>query len=450
MAMESRKQEGIRDELLGIAREALRAADPETCLRRAVGLEEEALRVGERLYPLSELGRILVVGFGKASARLAAALEGVLGGLVGSGLVVTADGYSVPTERIEVVEAAHPLPDERGLAAAQRISELVSQAGEGDLVIVLISGGGSALLTLPAPGITLGDLARTNELLIRSGATIQEINAVRKHLSQLKGGQLARLAWPAQVVSLIISDVPGDPLDVIASGPTAADPTTFRDAAAVLNKYGLWDEIPKSVRARIEAGLAGEVPDTPKPGDSVFERVQNLIIGSGRLVAEEAVAAAERRGFSSLLLTTTMEGEAREVGRLLVSLAREMARYGRPLSPPAVLILAGETTVAVRGEGLGGRNQELALAAALAMRGLSGAALLALGTDGRDGPTDAAGGLVDGGTVERLRAAGVDPQGALADNDSYHALAAAGDLVKTGPTGTNVADLVLVGVVKEV
>ena len=443
------KETRLREELREIARQALAAVAPEGCVERAVRLEGERLIVDGMTYELPRRGRLLVVGFGKASARMAAALEGILGARIDVGLVVTADGYKVPTDRVEVVEAGHPVPDARGLAAAQRIAELVSDAGEGDLVIVLISGGGSALFTLPAEGLSLQDLMRTNKLLLESGAKIQEMNAVRKHLSCVKGGQLTRLAHPAQVISLILSDVPGDPLDSIASGPTAPDPTTFQDAARILRRYGIWEQVPEGVRARIEAGLRGEIPETPKPGDPVFGRVRNVIVGSGRVAAEAALEAGTRLGFRPLILTTTLEGEAREVGKFFSALARELVRFGRPVALPALLIAAGETTVTVRGKGKGGRNQELALSAALGIEGLPGVALLSLGTDGRDGPTDAAGGLVDGGTVARVQAAGVDPEGALAENDSYHALKAAGDLLITGPTGTNVADLVLLGVKEE-
>lgn len=439
----------LRDELTAIAREALAAVAPDECIRRAVRREGDRLLVGERSYHLAQVRRVIVVGFGKASARMAAALEEILGEDISMGLVVTADGYKVPTTRIEVVEAAHPVPDRRGLEAARRITDLVAQAREEDLLMVLISGGGSALLTYPAEGVSLSDLARTNELLLRSGAKIQEINAVRKHLSRVKGGQLARLAHPAPVVSLILSDVPGDPLDSIASGPTVPDPTTFRDAVEVLRRYGLWAKVPASVKNRLEAGLRGEVPDTPKPADPVFQRVTNLIVGSGSTAAQAAEAAARRRGFAPLILTTTLEGEAREVGKVFAALTRELAKTGRPVPPPALLIAAGETTVTVKGEGKGGRNQELALSAALGIQGLGGVALLSLGTDGRDGPTDAAGGLVDGGTAERALTGGVDPERALDENDSYNALRAAGDLFVTGPTGTNVADLVLVGARKE-
>ena len=375
---------------------------------------------------------------------MAAALEEVLGERIAAGLVITADGYKVPTRKVEVVEAAHPVPDSRGLEAAERIAALVDSAVEKDLVIVLISGGGSALLTLPAPPVTLSDLIETNQLLLLSGARIQEINTVRKHLSQLKGGQLATRAFPAQVISIILSDVPGDPVDMIASGPTVPDPTTFSDAVAILNRYRLWERVPAAVRACLSAGVNGEVPDTPKPGDPAFARVNYVIAGSGTIAAEAAQQEGERLGYNTLILTTTLEGEAREVGKVFAAMARELAARDRPVPAPALVLAAGETTVTVHGSGKGGRNQELALSAALGISGLPGVIIASLGTDGRDGPTDAAGGMVDGETLDRLHAREIDPWDVLARNDSYTALGAVDALINTGPTGTNVADLVAI------
>ena len=438
------KQVKLRADLWQIAQAALNAVTPEECLRRAVRMEEEYLSVGGRTFDLSRIERIIVVGMGKASARMAVALEELLEDRISTGLIVTADGYKVLTHKVEIVEASHPVPDARGLAAARRITSLVDAAREEDLVIVLISGGGSALLTLPTSGITLSDLSRTNELLLRSGAKIQELNIVRKHLSQVKGGQLAQRAFPAQVLALVLSDVPGDHLEAIASGPTALDPTTFTNARQLLQRYGLWEEVPPSVRARIEAGACGDASETPKPGDQSFLKVQNVIVGSGSVAAAAAQAEGKRLGYRTLILTTTLEGEAREVGRVLATLAREEISFGRPIKPPALIIAAGETTVTVQGNGKGGRNQELALSAALGIEGIPRVVISSIGTDGRDGPTDAAGGMVDGGTVARLRGQGIDPERCLAENDSYQALSKAEDLIITGPTGTNVADLCFV------
>jgi len=443
-----REERDLRADLTRIARVALAEVAPETCLRRAVLLDGEYLSIAQEHFDLAQIRQIVVVGMGKASARMAATLDDLLGERISGGFVVTADGYRVPTRRVEVVEASHPVPDARGRAAAERIVALVEEANEEDLVIVLISGGGSALLPLPASGITLSDLAAINELLLRSGAKIQEINTVRKHLSQVKGGQLARHAFPAQVLTLVLSDVPGDPLNAIASGPTVGDPTTFDQAKRILRQYRLWEEIPGSVRKRIEAGVRGEIEETPKPGDDVLQRVTTTIIGSGSDALDAAREEGDRLGYHTLFLTTTLEGEAREVGKILAAVAREEASSGRPVPLPALILAAGETTVTVRGTGRGGRNQELALSAALGIEGIAQVVISSIGTDGRDGPTAAAGGMVDGETVGRMRERGIDPGEYLEQNNSYKALEEAGDLIVTGPTGTNVADLCFVAVGK--
>ena len=305
----------------------------------------------------------------------------------------------------------------------------------------MISGGGSALLPLPAEGVTLAEKQALTNSLLACGATINEINAVRKHISALKGGQLARLAAPARLVALILSDVVGSPLDVIASGPTVPDPSTMQDAWAVLEKYALVEQTPASIRERLAAGRAGLVSETPKPGDPLFTHVQNVIIGDNALAAQAAQARAEALGFHALLLSTFIEGEAREVGRVAAGLLKEIARYDRPIPRPACLIWGGETTVTLRGQGKGGRNQELALAAALALDGWENVALVALATDGADGPTDAAGAFIDGDTLTRARQMGLDPLRALQNNDAHPFFAALGDLLMTGPTHTNVNDL---------
>ena len=345
---------------------------------------------------------------------------------------------------IEVIKASHPVPDAQGLAGAQRILDLVTGLSERDLVVCLISGGGSALLPLPAPGITLNDLQVLTGLVLRSGATINEFNAVRKHCSQIKGGQLARISMPATLVSLILSDVVGSPLDTIASGPTVPDPSTYFDAFRVLERRGILERVPSSVVAHLQQGMAGEIPETPKPGDDCFQRVQNVIIGDNRIAARSAHAQAQSLGMRSQILTTYAEGEAREVARVCAALAKEMAETGMPLTPPACLILGGETTVTVRGEGKGGRNQELALASALALESWERTMVVCLATDGTDGPTDAAGALATGATVARARALGLDAIDHLTKNDAYPFFSALGDLIFTGPTNTNVNDLLFV------
>jgi hydroxypyruvate reductase len=422
----------------GPLRQAARAIlDAAIAAGDARRLTREAL---QRL-DLARFRRVVVVGGGKASGTMALAVEEVLGDRVSAGLVAVKEATTGAPRRIRVVEAGHPLPDERGRAAAEEIRRLAATAGADGLVLGLVSGGGSALLPAPVAGVTLAEKQAVTRLLLDAGATINELNAVRKHLSALKGGQLARAAAPAPVVALLLSDVLGDPLDVIASGPTAPDPTTFADALAVLGGFALRDRIPVSVRHHLEAGAAGVVAETPKPGDPLFARVTNCVIGNSGLVTEAALREASRLGFPPLLLTGQLQGEAREVARVFAAILAESARSGRPVGRPACLLATGETTVTVRGPGKGGRCQEFALALAPALAALPGIVVLAAGTDGSDGPTDAAGALVDWTTLERARVRGLDPRGALAANDAYRFFAGLGDLVVTGPTGTNLLDL---------
>jgi hydroxypyruvate reductase len=430
--------------VLAVQRAALAAVEPGATVHRQLQRHGDRLTVGGHGYNLAAIERVWVVGGGKAATAMAAAAYSILGERLTGGLVVTKYGHIDPrldTGPVDVVEAGHPLPDEAGVTGTQRMVDLLADANERDLVLAVISGGGSALMILPVPGLTLADLQETTQLLLRSGATIVELNTVRKHLSQIKGGGLARLAAPAPVASLVLSDVVGDPLDAIASGPLSPDPTTFADVWAVLGRYDLIERIPAPVRHRLQAGLDGRVPDTPQAGDPSFASVHNVIVGSNRLAAEAAVEAAHVQGLNALLLSTFVEGEARHVARVAVALARELVSHDRPVPRPACLVWGGETTVTVRGQGKGGRNQELALAAALALEGLPGVLLVALGTDGTDGPTDAAGAVATGETVARARGLGLDPNAYLAANDAYPFFDALGDLIRTGPTGTNVNDL---------
>ena len=393
------------------------------------------LAIGPLRFDLRrDVRRVIVLGCGKASAAMASAAEEILGDLIAEGAVVVKDGYAAPTRRVRVREAGHPVPDARGQQAATALVDLARGAGRDDLVLVLVSGGGSALTPAPAPPITLAEKQVVTRRLLAAGATIDELNAVRKHLSLFKGGQLARAAAPATVVSLILSDVIGDPLDVIASGPTAPDSTTFTDALRVLERRGVTSDTPPAVRARLEAGARGEIEETPKADDPTFERVTNLVIGNNEVVVEAAAEAARSLDYRPHVLTCGLQGEAREIARELVARARH-------LEAPACLVAGGETTVTVRGGGRGGRCQEFALAAALELAESEPLVVLAAGTDGTDGPTDAAGALVDAGTVARGSAAGRDPRRALEDNDAHPFLAAAGDLVVTGPTNTNLLDL---------
>ena len=426
-----------REAAAAIWRAALAAGDVTPLVARQLRVDGSALIAGDVTLDLNRLQRVLVLGIGKAAAAMARAVESILGDRVSEGFVVVKDGYRLPTARIEVAEAGHPVPDARGLEASGRLLTLASSAGERDLVLVLVSGGGSALTPAPAERITLGEKQAVTRLLLEAGATIGELNAVRKHLSRFKGGLLARAAQPATVVTLALSDVVGDPLDVIASGPTVPDSSTYGDALEVLEARNVLARAPRSVVDRLRAGARGALEETPKPGDPAFERARTVVIGNNALVVEAAAVAAERLGYRPYVLTRGLQGEARTVGRELIERARV-------LPGPVCLIAGGETTVTVRGSGRGGRCQEAALAAALALAPADDMAVLAAGTDGTDGPTDAAGALVDAGTLARGRAKGRDAERALADNDTHAFLAAAGDHVVTGPTNTNLLDLYLV------
>ncbi|HTT62519.1 MAG TPA: glycerate kinase [Bryobacteraceae bacterium] len=422
----------LRRQALAIFKTALRAADPSDGVARPLAREDFA-----------RYRHIYVVGAGKAGAAMAGAAERVLGRRITRGLLNVKYGHTGPLRRVELNECGHPVPDARGVEGARRIAEIAAGAGPDDLVLCLISGGASALLPLPADPVTLDEKQEVTRLLLACGASIHEINAVRKHISQIKGGQLARLAFPARVLSLLLSDVIGDDLDVIGSGPTAPDASTFGVAKAILEKYGISRRVPASVRARIERGVRGQVPETPKQGDAIFARVRNLVIGSNRMAVDAAAAHARRLGFRTSVLSTFVEGETREIARMHAAIAKEIVSAGRPLKPPACVITGGETTVTLRGDGLGGRNQEFVLAAVIDIAGLKNVVVLSAGTDGSDGPTDAAGAIADGRTLAR----GPHAAEFLARNDSYHYFEALDDLVVTGPTHTNVMDvrLILVG-----
>ncbi len=441
---------------------ALQAVDPDAAVRQALTYDPQqgTLRVAGApgagagspaptpavTLTLTPPGRVWLVAVGKAAYPMARAAREVLDDRLRGGVVLTKEGYAgPPLPPLEVREAGHPVPDARGVAAAEAIARLLAQTRPDDLVLLLISGGGSALLVSPAPGLTLDDLQRTTDLLLVSGAPIIEVNAVRKHLERLKGGQLARLAAPATVVGLVLSDVLGDPLDAIASGPAVPDPTTFADAWAVLRRYGLTERVPPAVRRHLQAGLQGQVPETPKPGDPLFDRVHHIVVGSVRVAAEAAQATAQRLGFHTAIATTALQGEAREVGRVLAAVLGEMAHHNRPLPRPACLLWGGEATVTLGAgpHGRGGRNQELALAAVEPLAGVPAALLVTFATDGTDGPTDAAGAVVDGETLARARALGLDPRAALSRHDAYAFFAALDALLRPGPTQTNVNDLVL-------
>jgi hydroxypyruvate reductase len=439
---------------------AVQAVDPAEAVRRFVHRGRGALVVAGKPYNLEKIRHIYLVGAGKAGAPMTGALSGILADRLAGGIVVVKEGYAErgeplrgdlsrkpgeSTRQVEILEAGHPIPDTRGEQATRRMIELLDRLEEDDLVFCLISGGGSALMTRPAPGVRLDDLQELTSLLLRCGATINEINTLRKHLDEVKGGKLARLAAPAPVITLILSDVVGDPLDVIASGPTVPDLSTFESAWEILERYRLLEKTPPAILAHLQQGLNKEIPETPKEADPAFEGVQNVIVGNNLLAARAALAAAEAEGLQALLLTAFLQGEARYAGRLLGAVGRQFgAAGGYPLPRPACLIAGGETTVTLAGNGVGGRNQEMALGAVKDLAGLRDVALLTLATDGGDGPTDAAGAVVTGETLRRAQALGMDPREFLARNDSYHFFEALGDLLKPGPTRTNVNDLAFV------
>jgi glycerate 2-kinase len=386
-----------------------------------------------RHLPAPPKGRTIVVGAGKASAAMARAVEDHWPGPI-AGLVITRYGHAVPCRRIEIVEAAHPVPDAAGHAAAQRILELVEGAGPDDLVLCLISGGGSALLALPAPGLTLEDKRAVNKALLASGADIGQMNAVRKHLSAIKGGRLAAAAHPAKVVSLLISDVPNDDPSVIASGPTVPDPSTFEDARAVLKRYGI---TPSSA---VQRHLERAEEESPKPGDPRLADVTNIMIATPQLSLEAAAEVARKAGVTPLLLGDGLEGEACEVGKIMAGIAASVATHGHPLPAPCVLLSGGETTVTVRGKGRGGRNVEFLLATAVALNGRPGIWAIAGDTDGIDGAEEIAGAIITPDTIARAAEKGVNAKERLADNDGHGFFEALGDQIITGPTLTNVND----------
>lgn len=433
---------GSRQVAWQIIRAALEAVNPAIAVHTYFAQHPE---VAERIKAAK--GRIIVVGAGKAGAPMAGAVSEIFGDKIAAGRVIVKYGHTLPQpirSSIQISEAGHPVPDEAGLLAAQEIAGLLLSTTEDDVVLCLISGGGSALLTLPADGLTLGDLQATTEKLLAAGATINQVNTIRKHLSAVKGGRLAEMAAPAAVYTLILSDVVGDPLEVIGSGPTVPDPTTFEDAWKIVDQYQLAPILPARVVQRLQAGRAGAIPDTPKPGAAVLARVFNAVIASNYIAARAAAVAAGQAGLETCLLTTFVEGEAREVGRVVAGLAKGLVTDQGPVKRPACLVLGGETTVSLRGDGQGGRNQEMALAAAIALQGWPKTLVVCLGTDGTDGPTDAAGAFADGSTVEKARAAGLEAVEYLNRNDAYNFFAAIGDLIVTGPTRTNVNDLIFV------
>jgi hydroxypyruvate reductase len=433
--------ETMREQALAIFHSAIEAVDPVAAIHHHVSVEDGSLLVnGERLV-LNDYDRIWIVGGGKGAAPMAQAIENLLGDRIFEGTIVVKDGHGLPLKRVCVHEAGHPVPDQRGVQGGEDILSLMKRAKERDLVICVLTGGGSSLLVAPVQGVSLKDKQEVTSLLLACGATIHEVNAVRKHLSRIKGGGLARFAHPARVVSLILSDVIGDDLDVIASGPTVPDPSTFHEAKAVLKRYDIWKQVPTSVKERIEMGVMDKVEETVEPGDSSFQNDVTALVGTNLQALEAAEREAEAQGYHPLILSAMVEGETREVAKMHAGIAKEILASGHPIPTPACILFGGETTVTLQGEGKGGRNMEFALASALALEEKKHVVVLSGGTDGTDGPTDAAGAIVDGETVGRAHVQGLDPVDHLRRNDAYPFFQSLQDLVITSPTRTNVMDV---------
>ncbi|MBI4529512.1 MAG: glycerate kinase [Deltaproteobacteria bacterium] len=431
----------LRQDAVSIFHSAVEAADPKPAIQRLVRRKDEVLNVDGRTYNLTSFDNIYVVGAGKASARMAQAIEGLIGDQLTAGIVNVKYGHGLPLQTIRVNEAGHPLPDICGVRGTQEILELSSTAGETDLVICLFSGGGSALLPCPPRELSLDEKVQVTKLLLDSGVSIHEINAVRKHLSQVKGGRLARMTYPATLISLILSDVVGDDLQAIACGPTAPDKTTFADCMDILARYSLCSRISPRVKDFLERGVKGQLEETPKPNDPVFQPTQNVIVGNNTLAVEAASKTAQACGYRTMILSCSVEGEAREVAKVYAAIARQILLTGHPVQRPACVVSGGETTVTVCGRGVGGRNQEFALAAAIALDGLDNAVILSAGTDGTDGATNAAGAVADCTTIRRANNIGLNAESHLRENDSHPFFQQLHDLIVTGPTLTNVMDL---------
>jgi glycerate 2-kinase len=420
---------------------AMNAVDSKQIIKSKIQLSNSTLHADGYSFDLKKFGNVYVIGGGKASGSMAEGLEQILGSRVTGGLVNVPYGNGQTTQKIRLHEASHPVPDEAGVEGTRQMLKIVEQAKENDLIICLISGGGSSLMPLPRDGISIFDKGQITNALLKSGATINEINTVRKHISDFKGGWLAKKAYPATILNLILSDVVGDPLDFIASGPTVPDSTTFSDAVRILRNYKLWENAPNSIRKVLSDGERKLIPETPKADDEAFKKVCNIVVGNNRVASQAAREHLKSKGLNTLLLTATLEGEARHVAAVLTSIAREIFASGNPVPKPAGIIAGGETTVTVTGKGKGGRNQEIALAATHRLNGLDGAVVASLSTDGVDGPTDAAGAIVDGETLNRAKRMSLNAEKFLAKNDSYSLFSKLGDLIFTGPTDTNVNDV---------
>jgi glycerate 2-kinase len=445
--MKTKPPTGQGADIVELFATGLNAVDAYRLTERCIRKRADTLTIRDNLgcetsYDLSEFERILIAGFGKAAYPMARAIEQKLHERITRGVVITPYGSSTKLRRIDIIEAGHPVPDMNSLRGARLIAGMMDGATESDIVILLVSGGGSALCTLPAPGLSVDEVSRTTDLLLRSGASIDEINTIRKHLSQIKGGQLAKLAHPAEVAALIISDVIGDPPHAIASGPAAPDPSTFSDASRIISKYKIAQIIPPNISAHLEAGCRGEIPETPKPGEPFFEKTRNFIIGNNIMALQAIADRARQKGYRALILSSRISGDTRNVAKAFASVIMDFKRNNTTL--PLCIISGGEMTAAVKGTGTGGRNQDFCLSMIPLIKGIEDIQLLSAGTDGIDGNTDAAGAIVDGNTYEHAMALGIDIEKALANYDANTLLKATENLLMTGPTGTNVMDVQII------
>ena len=423
---------------------AIKAVDPFQLIMDHCAVHEQTLHIRDLTIDLTTIEKIYILGAGKASAPMAVAMEQLLGDRIADGVVIVKYGHAQATQKIKIREAGHPIPDANSLNATAELLEVAGKCGENDLVIFLLSGGGSALLEQLPPEINLGDLQELNRLLLACGANIEEINTVRKHISLVKGGQLAKRVYPARLISLILSDVIGDPLSGIASGPTAPDNTTFEQAWQILTKYGLVEQLPLSIKKYLQKGLTQQISETPKKDDLIFRRVTNLILGNNRLALKAARNVARKNGFNTIILTDQAQGEVSEISKLLSALFKSTVQYQEIVAAPGCLLIGGEPTVHLKGNGLGGRNQELTLHLLKQLKTLQSPFYFAsIGTDGTDGPTDAAGAWIDRDTFFKTLEKKMEIEPYLANNDSYHFFEKLNQLIKTGPTGTNVMDMMI-------
>ena len=444
MPEEQKRLDAMRQDAATIFNSALSAVNAFSAVKNHCHIDNGTFYIGHTPFNLNQYNNIYIIGAGKASAHMGAAMEEILSAKITGGIINVKYNHTVALNKIKLVEAGHPIPDENGRAGALQILSLAEKAKKNDLIICLISGGGSALLPLPVLPLTLKDKQKTIRTLLSCGATINEINALRKHMSLIKGGHLAEKAWPATLITLIISDVVGNPLDVIASGPTVGDPSTFRDCMNILRHYDISGRIPTSVVQYFKKGINENINDTPSPGDRIFSKTFNFIIGSNIEALTAASKMSKSLGYNTLILSSMIEGDPRQAAHMHSAIAKEIRKTKNPVPPPACILSGGETTVILTGKGKGGRNQEFALTAALDIADDDRIVFLSGGTDGTDGPTDAAGAVVDTCTIEKAKASGLNPAFFLENNDSYHFFKKTGDLLMTGATGTNVMDLRIV------